>query len=128
MSIRLDMIGLVSSNMAEAVRFYRLLGLNFPDPEGPYVEATTEDGLRVSLNDVEMVKEMEGEWSEPKGQRIALAFLCEGPGGVDAKFAELLDAGFTGHKQPWDAFWGQRYAIVVDPDGNHVDLFAPLPG
>lgn len=24
------------------------------------------------------------------------------------------------------AFWGQRYAVVRDPDGNDVDLFAPL--
>ncbi|MFL6036949.1 MAG: glyoxalase, partial [Gaiellaceae bacterium] len=28
--------------------------------------------------------------------------------------------------EPFDAFWGQRYATVVDPDGNAVDLFAPL--
>jgi hypothetical protein len=35
-------------------------------------------------------------------------------------------AGYDGHKEPWDAFWGQRYAIVHDPDGNTVDLFAEL--
>jgi uncharacterized glyoxalase superfamily protein PhnB len=29
-------------------------------------------------------------------------------------------------KEPWDAFWGQRYAAVGDPDGNLIDLFAPL--
>jgi hypothetical protein len=28
--------------------------------------------------------------------------------------------------EPWDAFCGQRYAEVEDPDGNVVDLFAPL--
>ena len=33
-------------------------------------------------------------------------------------------AGYEGHKEPWDAFWGHRYAIVHDPDGNGVDLFA----
>jgi uncharacterized glyoxalase superfamily protein PhnB len=33
-----------------------------------------------------------------------------------------------GRKEPWDAFWGQRYAVVADPDGNHVDLYAPLQG
>ena len=31
-----------------------------------------------------------------------------------------------GHKAPWDAPWGQRYALVRDPDGNAVDLFCPL--
>ena len=38
----------------------------------------------------------------------------------------LADAGFTGRKEPYDAFWGQRYATVADPDGNAVDIFAPL--
>ena len=45
---------------------------------------------------------------------------------LDRMYAELVALGFHGHKAPWDAFWGQRYAIIDDPDGNHVDLFAPL--
>lgn len=40
-------------------------------------------------------------------------------------YAELTDAGYTGHLKPWDAFWGQRYAVVLDPDGCEVSLFAP---
>ncbi len=120
------MVGLVTSNMAEAVRFYRHLGLTFPEPDGPYVEASTVGGLRVSLNDVEMMKGIEPDWVQPVGQAISLAFLCDGPADVDAKYAMLVSEGFAGHKEPWDAFWGQRYAIVDDPDGNHVDLFAPL--
>jgi uncharacterized glyoxalase superfamily protein PhnB len=48
------------------------------------------------------------------------------PGAVDATFAELVAAGHEGHLEPWDAFWGQRYAVVHDPDGNAVDLFAAL--
>ena len=42
-------------------------------------------------------------------------------------YAQLLEAGGTSHKEPWDAFWGQRYAQVADPDGTIVDLYAPLP-
>jgi len=42
-------------------------------------------------------------------------------------YAELLDAGGAAHKEPWDAFWGQRYAQVKDPDGTVIDLFATLP-
>ena len=34
-------------------------------------------------------------------------------------------AGAEAHKEPWDAFWGMRYAIVHDPDGNSVELFCP---
>jgi uncharacterized glyoxalase superfamily protein PhnB len=56
---------------------------------------------------------------------VALAFRCPDPAGVDVKYEELAALGF-GYKDPWDAFWGQRYASVKDPDGNQVDLFAPL--
>jgi uncharacterized glyoxalase superfamily protein PhnB len=120
------MVGLVTSNMAEAIRFYRLLGLQFPDPDGPYVEASTPGGLRVSLNDLEMMKTVLPEWVEPAGQRISLAFMCDSPADVDATYALLQSEGFSGYKEPWDAFWGQRYAIVTDPDGNHVELAAAL--
>ena len=30
---------------------------------------------------------------------------------------EVVAAGFEGEKEPWDAFWGQRYAQLRDPDG-----------
>jgi uncharacterized glyoxalase superfamily protein PhnB len=72
------------------------------------------------------VKEFEPDWQPPVGQGIALAFGCDTAAEVDATYQRLVDAGFTGAKEPWDAFWGQRYARVSDPDGSKVDLFAPL--
>ena len=42
-------------------------------------------------------------------------------------YAALTADGYESHKAPWDAFWGQRYAIILDPDGNAIDLFAALP-
>ena len=58
--------------------------------------------------------------------RMTLAFKCESPALVDALYERVVKSGYGGHKTPWDAFWGQRYAVVVDPDGNLVDLFAGL--
>ena len=57
---------------------------------------------------------------------MTLAFLCQSPAEVDARYTQIIEAGFKSEKEPWDAFWGQRYASVLDPDGNCVDLFAPL--
>jgi uncharacterized glyoxalase superfamily protein PhnB len=39
-------------------------------------------------------------------------------------YNDLAAAAYKGHLAPFDAFWGQRYATVLDPDGNHVDLYA----
>lgn len=128
MKTTLDMIGIVCKDVAASLRFYKLLGLPVPklEPDDPYVECTLPSGLRVSWNDLEMMKKIDEHWVEPAGQRMGLAFLCESPAEVDAAHASIVEAGFASNKEPWDAFWGQRYAQVVDPDGNVVDLFAPL--
>jgi uncharacterized glyoxalase superfamily protein PhnB len=47
---------------------------------------------------------------------------------VDAAYADMVNAGYDGHLPPWDAFWGQRYAVLHDPDGNDVALYAPASG
>ena len=54
------------------------------------------------------------------------ALLSARDRGIDETYARLVEAGFTGKTEPYDAFWGQRYATTTDPDGNPVDLFAPL--
>jgi uncharacterized glyoxalase superfamily protein PhnB len=128
MTVLPDMIGMVVRDMAAALRFYRLLELDIP-PEADsqdFAEVITPNGYRLSWNTLEMVKSFDPDWAEPAGQRISLAFKCDIPAAVDALYMKILGHGFKGHKAPWDAFWGQRYAVVVDPDGNKVDLFAPL--
>jgi uncharacterized glyoxalase superfamily protein PhnB len=128
MPILPDMVGIVVSDVPRAVRFYRLLGLAFadPKPDEDFVEVKTPNGYRISLNAESMVKTLGTHWVKPAGQRMELAFHCGTPGDVDATYAAVVAAGHTGVKEPWDAFWGQRYAIVADPDGTHVSLFAPL--
>jgi uncharacterized glyoxalase superfamily protein PhnB len=120
-------IGIVSKDLAASIRFYRLLGAPFPDPEGDHVEATLPNGLRLMLDDRKFMKKLDKHWIEPKGHRMGLAFECASPAEVDAMHAQIKAAGYASRTAPWDAFWGQRYAQVADPDGNVVDLFARLP-
>lgn len=128
-SVNLDAIGIVSSDLHESIRFYRLLGLDFPsDPAGEdHLEAKTSSGLRVMLDALELVRKLVPNYETPRGHRMGLAFHCGDAQGVDAVYAQIVAAGFDSKMPPWDAFWGQRYAQVMDPDGNIVDLFAPLP-
>ena len=129
MPIQPDMIGLVVRDMSASLKFYRTLGLAIPEGKDaePYVDVITANGYRISWNTVEMVKQIDPTWTEPSGSgRIELAFKCDSPADVDATFNKLVKAGYHGHKSPWDAFWGQRYAIVNDPDGNHISLFAAI--
>jgi catechol 2,3-dioxygenase-like lactoylglutathione lyase family enzyme len=128
MPILPDMVGIVVADMGKSLAFYRALGLEIPEglDDEQYVEVKTTNGYRISWNTEAMVQGIDEGWVEPVGQRISLAFLCENPAEVDATYQRLVQAGYSGHKEPWDAFWGQRYAQVADPDGCLVDLFAPL--
>jgi uncharacterized glyoxalase superfamily protein PhnB len=128
MGIKLDMIGIVAADVDASLAFYRSLGLDAPESSGgePYVEITLPGGIRLSWNSLAMMKQIDPDWEEPVGHRIGLAYLCDSPAEVDTVHARLVGAGYQSHKEPWDAFWGQRYAQVLDPDGNIVDLFAPL--
>jgi catechol 2,3-dioxygenase-like lactoylglutathione lyase family enzyme len=129
MAPRLDVVGLVVQDMAAAIGFYRRLGFQFADgAEGEgHVETALPGGLRLALDTDETIQSFDPGWSRPSGDhRIALAFACDNPAEVNALYRQLVDAGHEGHLEPWDAFWGQRYATVHDPDGNAIDLFAPL--
>lgn len=125
---RFDLIGIVVRDMAASLAFYRLLGLDIPpeaDAEG-HVEVVLDGGLRLAWDTLDVILSFSDEWIEPKGHRMGLAFLCNSPAEVDALYEKVTAAGYGGVKEPWDAFWGQRYAQLSDPDGNIVDLFAPL--
>ena len=128
---RLDAIGVIVSDLGRAVDFYRRLGLAFPDDpdaEGHgHVEAELPGGLRLMLDSEETVRSFNPDWQPPAGEpRTGLAFLGDSADDVDRVYRELLEAGAESGKEPWDAPWGQRYAQLKDPDGNAVDLFAPL--
>jgi catechol 2,3-dioxygenase-like lactoylglutathione lyase family enzyme len=126
MSPKLDFIGLVVADLDRSLAFYRRLGIDAPESGEGHVEATLPNGLRIGWDTIETIRSFDPDWEPPSGgQQIGLAFLCDSPGEVDSIYAELAAAGH-GHKEPWDAFWGQRYAQVKDPDGNTLDLFAPL--
>jgi catechol 2,3-dioxygenase-like lactoylglutathione lyase family enzyme len=126
---RLDAIGIVASDMAKSLAFYRALGLAVPDgaENEPHVEVPLGGGMRLLFDTEETVRSFHPAWrAVPGAGRIGLAVALPDAAAVDAAYAELTAAGHHGELEPFDAFWGQRYAGVQDPDGNGVDLYAPL--
>ncbi len=124
---RLDLIGIVVSDMAATLAFYRMLGIGFPDGAdgAPHVEAALPGGLRLAFDTEDTIRSFLPGWRAPAdGGRASLAFLLADPPAVDEAYAALTAAGHHGELAPFDAPWGQRYAVVLDPDGTGVDLFA----
>src|SRR3954462_9316391 len=105
---QLNAIGIVAADMAESIRFYRLLGLEVPEtPDEGHVDAFLPNGVRFMLDSEETMESfMDGGSGEPATQ---VGIGCGGgsPAEVDEIYTRVTEAGFHGEKDPWDAFWGQ---------------------
>jgi catechol 2,3-dioxygenase-like lactoylglutathione lyase family enzyme len=108
----LEAIGITTADLGASLRFYGLLGLTVPGPDDDHVEAQVPGGLRLMWDTEELIRQIEPNLPSP-----VVSGLCS---------PSAVNAGFEGKAEPWDAFWGQRFAYLRDPDGNTVALFAPL--
>ncbi len=129
MNPEFDAVGIVVEEMARSLSFYRALGLEIPSEADrePHVEVALPTGLRLMFDTVELMRGFDAGYVSSAGRGgISLAFRCDSVTDVDRLHNELVAAGYRSHLAPFDAFWGQRYATIDDPDGNPVDLFAPL--
>jgi uncharacterized glyoxalase superfamily protein PhnB len=123
----LNALGIVVRDMAESIRFYRLLGVDVPEtPDEGHVNADLPSGMRLMFDTEEVMRRFRSDWSRETGNQLALAFDCGSPKEVDETYSRVVAAGFDGEMDPWDAFWGQRYAQLRDPNGVPVDLYASL--
>ena len=123
----LHAVGIVTSDMARTLDFYRRLGLDVPDtPDEGHVNIDIADGMRLMIDTEAEMRKFRPDWNRTTGNQASLAFECESPSQVDEVYARIAAAGFQADKEPWDAFWGQRYAQLRDPDGVPVDLYATL--
>ena len=124
---QLNAIGIVAPDMGESIRFYRLLGLDVPEtPDEGHVDTFLPNGVRFMLDSEETMRSFIDDWKLETGNHISLNFECATPAEVDEIYARVTEAGFDGEKEPWDAFWGQRYALLKDPTGLDVSLYAAL--
>jgi catechol 2,3-dioxygenase-like lactoylglutathione lyase family enzyme len=122
-------IGLAVADMATTLAFYRTLGLDIPNEmdKEQHAEAALAGDVRLMFDTHELITSFDpGHRPPPGGGTSSLAFLCADAADVDRVHAAMVAAGHPSRLDPFDAPWGQRYATLDDPDGNGVDLFAPL--
>jgi catechol 2,3-dioxygenase-like lactoylglutathione lyase family enzyme len=130
-AIRLNQVNLVVHDVAASRAFYSRLGLPFGDPadqvwDAHHVSARHDDTtpLDVDLDSVSFAGKWNGGWSGGSGS--ILGFTVETRDEVDVLVASLAADGVVVQQAPYDAFWGARYAVVSDPDGNGVGIMSPV--
>ena len=122
----LNAVGVAVSDMQEALRFFRLLGVDLPEAQDGHVHGVLPSGVLLMLDTEDVVRSFLPEWKSEGANRVSLAFECGDPAEVDAVYARVAAAGFPGEREPWDAAWGQRYAVLAGPGGLRVSLYASL--
>ena len=123
-------VGIVVADLEVSLAFYARVGLEFiADPAVPgHAVCDLPGGMRLTLSTEDLVASYLPRWTPPAGDpRVFLAIEFPTRLEVNAKYAELTEAGYRGLREPGNALWGMRYATVLDPDGNGVDLYSPIP-
>ena len=120
--------------MEQSIAFYRLLGLAIPESAiwrtstgTHHVEVRMPSGFELELDSQALAKVYNAGWrpASDAGSRTVMSFHLADAAAVDETHRRLSAAGHATAQPPYYTFWGSRYAIVVDPDGNHVGLMSP---
>ena len=126
----LHMLNLVVRDMAASTSFYRRLGVAVAEgAEGSdmHVQLRMPGGFSLELDTADSARVWHAGWrADPASVRAVIGFALASREAVDERYADLTGAGYTARQPPFDAFWGARYAIVADPDGNDVGLMSPI--
>jgi uncharacterized glyoxalase superfamily protein PhnB len=135
-NVRFNQLNLVVEDMDAAVAFYQSLGMTVrldggewpPGSGARHVALDNGDGAILELDNLAMARIYHGGWRspDPEERPVVLGFSLQSREEVDERYRKLTAAGYTGRQEPYDAFFGARYAVVCDPAGNDVGLMSPI--
>jgi uncharacterized glyoxalase superfamily protein PhnB len=125
-------VNLIVQDVARSVAFYRRLGLAVEAASAPewsihHASVVMANGVRLELDSVTFAQQWNPGMTGGAGSTgCVLFFTVQSPDKVDELFGRMASAGCPVQKSPEDAFWGARYAIIEDPDGNSIGIMSGM--
>jgi uncharacterized glyoxalase superfamily protein PhnB len=125
-------LNLLVKDVPTSVAFYRRLGLTVEEASRPewarhHATALMPGGVRLELDSLTFAKEWNEGWQGHAGNSAGVIFFSVAlREDVDRVHDDLVASGAPSQHPPTDAFWGARYAIVLDPDENPVGVMSPI--
>lgn len=129
MEPHLNTIAIVVSDLPATLQFYRLLGLNIPEGREYeyYVECVSPNASTILFISKRNMLKLNPNWQDNHGKGgIGLHFKFDKVDELEKVYNSLMDTGYKSVLTPCNTKWGERFAEVLDPDGNIVSLFAHL--
>jgi catechol 2,3-dioxygenase-like lactoylglutathione lyase family enzyme len=136
--LTLDQINLVCGDLDASIAFYLRLGVEIPEsrvwrtPTGIHHVGADEDAadkaVTFDLDSIAFAPHWNAGWKDRTDLRgrVVVGFRVSTREDVDAIYRDMTGAGYRGLQEPWDAFWGARYAIIEDPDGIAIGVMSPI--
>ena len=127
-------INIIAKKYNQTLEFYRLLGIAIPEvlaepAEIRHAPAVGHGNASFALDNPALAEIYNAEWrNRAVPNSVLLTAQLPTRAAVDSTYAALIAAGHKGLQSPYDAFWGARYAVVQDPEGNSVGLESPVAG
>lgn len=125
-------ITIVARDTAASIAFYRLLGVDLEDHSGDggggivHVTARGTKPADVDIDSEPLADIYNAGFRSRQSRGLVIGFTVDARDDVDRIHAEVVAAGHPSRQVPYDAFWGARYAVVADPDGNDVGIMSPM--
>lgn len=122
-------MNIIADDWDETLGFYRLLGLELPDGPGnwpPGSDARHTEKGQTEFDNESMARIWHDGWKQERRSRVVMTYSLASREAVDETYRRLTGAGHRGCQEPYDTFWGARYAVVEDPNGVDVGLMSPL--
>ncbi len=126
----LNLVSIIVADMDATVAFYRRLGVTVADADPAWAHlhrtASLPGGAQLDFDSIDFVPKWDKGWPGPGAGSAVIGFGVDSREQVDAIHADMTTAGYASQQPPFDAFWGARYAVLTDPDGNPVGLMSPI--
>ncbi len=122
----LAQVNLIVTNLERAKEFWDVLG--FPSvPRGHQKAAVVEfaSGMNLVVHEPEFARLWDPSYAGPLAGSAVIDINVSSRTEVDDLHDRVVAAGFPSSVEPWDTFFGSRYAIVCDADGHRVGLKSP---
>lgn len=121
----LAQVNLIVTDLERARQFWELLGWPSVPRHNNAAVVTFPSGMNLVLHEPAFARRWDPAYDGTSPGSTVIDVNLPSRQAVDDAHISAVAAGFSSSVEPWDTFFGARYAIICDQDGHRVGLKSP---